>query len=160
MTNAEIATALGVRERTVDKYLSSPPSQEAKAKMADVEAGVRYVAIAELKEQLRSAGHASKTAECPVKVWADDDGNLNVKDEYDDETGEVVDKYVVPDTIEIGPDEKARYFRREEAREIIDLLTDIVGAKAAERHKHEHSGEGGGPIEVVINDSIVTSDDS
>ena len=145
-----MAQALGVTEQTIEKYLRSPPAEEVREQLADTEAIVRHVAINELREQLREAGHESKTAEAPVKIYQDDSGQLVVNDKKNDE-GEVVDRYPVPVDLEMGPDQKTRYYRREEVREILDLLTDIVGAKAAERHKHEHSGEVSGDFSITIN---------
>lgn len=155
-TPEEIGKALGVTGRTVEKYLKEGPGEAVQEQLANVESEVRLIAVRELKQQLRAAGHESRTAEAPVKIYQDDDGDLIVEDDVDDD-GTVVDRFPVPVDLEMGADQTTRYYRREEVRTILDLLTDIVGAKAAEQH--EVTGEGGGPLEVVINDSIVTPDD-
>jgi hypothetical protein len=123
-----MATALGVTEQTIETYLAAGPNDEVRKQMDNVEAEVRLVAVQELKDQLRRAGHRSRTAEQPVKVWTDENGNLNVREQRDDETDELQGRYAVPNDIEMGPDHSARYFRREEVREILSLLCDITGA--------------------------------
>ena len=138
-TNADIASALGVRERTVRNYLSEPPSDEVQQAMNSVEAEVRMVAVAELKDQLQRAGHKSRTAEAPVKVWPDD-GHLNVVDVTDDR-GEIKDRYPLPDAFEMGKDGEARYYARSEVREILDQLVGITGAAEPDKQEIEHSGE-------------------
>lgn len=135
----EIAQALGVTEQTVERYLHSGPGEEVKEQLANVEQEVRLVAVQELREQLQAAGHRSKTAEAPAKVWEDDDGNLNVKT-ITDEDGEVVKRVPVPENLELLPDEEARYYAREEVREILDQLCELVGAKEPEEHRVEHEG--------------------
>lgn len=148
----EIATALGVRKSTVDRYLRDGPTDEVKELMNDVESEVRMVAVAELKDQLKRAGSRSRTSEKPVKVWTDADGDLHVRDVFD-EDGELVKKVPVPSDIEIGANEEARFYARQEVREIIDQLTDLTGA--GEPTQLEHTGPGGGPLEVVINEETV-----
>jgi predicted transcriptional regulator len=124
----EMATALGVKKSTIDRYIREGPTDEVQRLMDGVEQEVRMVAVAELKDQLKRAGDRSRTAEKPVKVWTDEDGNLQVNDEIDDETGKLTGKYPVPDDMEMGPDYTARFFRREEVREILQQLIDLVGA--------------------------------
>lgn len=143
----EMASALGVTKQTIDAYLESEPSKEVQEKMNGVEATVRIAAVSELKDQLRRAGHESKTAERPVKIYEDENGDLVIHDEEND-AGETVDRFAVPVDLEMGPDQKTRFFRREEVREIIDLLTDIVGAKEPDRK--EITGEDGGPIDFSL----------
>lgn len=156
----EIASALGVTARTVEKYLASKPNEEVREQMEGIESEARLVAVAELKSQLQRAGHASRTAEKPVKVWQDEDGHLNVRDVHDEETGELITKEPVPFDVEMGPDETARYFRREEVREILDRLVDLVGAGEPERYELEHSGEVSGEFEVNITHHRVTEEDN
>jgi predicted transcriptional regulator len=132
MTREEIARALGVTSRTVTEYLSSGPNQEVKELMNDVESEVRLVAVAELKSQLQAAGEKARSAEKPVKMYADESGDIIVRDVYDDETGEVVKRYPVPRDFELLPDEEARHYARRESREILDQLVDITGAGEAE----------------------------
>jgi len=127
-SNEQIADALGVQVRTVESYLQDGPTEAVQDKMDDVESEVRMVAIAELKEQLRAAGHRSRTAEQPVKVWTSDDGHLQVNDKRDDMTGEITGKYPVPNDIELGVDGEARFYARKEVRDIIEQLTDLTGA--------------------------------
>lgn len=155
-TTEEIADALGVRPQTVRKYISEGPTDGVQRQMDDVEAEVRLVAVAELRDQLQRAGSRSRTAEKPVKVWTDENGDLEVKDKQDPETGEVTGKYPVPDDIELGADNTARYFRREEVREILRQLTELTGA--AEPEQHEVTGSGGGPLEVEITNTIIETD--
>lgn len=138
----EIGKALGVSERTVEKYLESTPAEEVRKQLEDIEAEVRYVAVKELKEQLRAAGHRSKTAESPAKVWEDSEGNLRVKDVTDDD-GELVKRVPIPADIELMPDEEARYYARAEVRDILDQLTELLGIAEPEQVEvdAEHSGE-------------------
>lgn len=132
-TQAEIASALGVTERTVRDYLNDGPTEDVKRLMDDVEAEVRMVAVAELREQLKAAGSRSKTAEKPVKVYENDDGELEV---IDFETEEGFEKKIpkVQD-LQLLPDEQARYYSRQEVREILDQLTSLVGADEPEQHE-------------------------
>lgn len=157
-TREEMAQALGVRKSTVDRYIRGGPTDDVQSQMDDVEAEVRLVAVAELKDQLKRAGDHSRSAEKPVEVWTDDDGHLRVNDKTDDETGELTGKYPVPEDMEMGPDHTARFFRREEVREILQQLTELVGA--AEPEQHEVTGEGGGPIEIQVTNNIVETDGS
>jgi len=131
-TDEEIATALGVSEHTVRRYYREGPTDEVKAQMDGVESEVRLIAINELREQLREAGHRSRTAEKPVKIWTDDDGHLQVNDQREPETGELTGRYAVPADLELGADEEARYYARAEVREILEQLTDLVGAAEPE----------------------------
>jgi len=136
-----IATALGVTPETVSRYLSDGPTDEVQQAMDHVEGEVRMMAVAELKSQLQAAGHRSRTAETPVKLWTDDSGNLNVKDQRNPETGELEGKYPVPADMELGANEEARYYARGEVREIIAQLVDLVGAAEPDKQEIEHSGQ-------------------
>lgn len=157
LTKEEIGDRLGVSTTTVDTYLhESPQSEAVREQLDNLETKVRYVAVEQLREQLKAAGSRAESAEKPVKIWEDDDGNLIVRDKKDD-AGNTVDKFPVPAGMEMAPDQEQRFYGRSEAREILDLLTDIVGGKAAERHKHEVTGEGGGPIQVSISETVVES---
>lgn len=156
-TREEMAAALGVQKSTIDRYIREGPTDDVQRMMDGVESEVRMIAVAELKDQLRRAGSRSRTAEKPVKVWTDDDGDLNVNDKRDEDTGELTGKYPVPHDIEIGPDETARFFRREEVREILEQLTELVGA--AEPERHEVTGEGGGPIQVDVTNTVIRTDE-
>lgn len=153
----EIAAALGIQKRTVDRYIREGPTDDVQAQLADVEAEVRMVAVAELKEQLRAAGHRSRTAEKAIKIYENDEGEVEVRDVHDDETGELITKKPVPQDIDLLPDEEARYYARAEARDIIEQLVDLVGA--AEPEQHEVMGEGGGPVEVEITNTVIQTDD-
>lgn len=146
-TFEEIGDDLGVHRDTAKAYVKKPPAEEVRKQLADQQREVRLVAYEELKHQLQVAGETSRSAEKPVKVWQDDDGHLRVRDVYD-EDGELVTKKPVPVDVEMRPDETARYFRREEVREILDRLVELVGA--AEPDRHEITGEDGGPLEVII----------
>ena len=136
-THAEIADALGVSVPTVRRYLQDGPTDEVRDMISGLESEVRTIAVMELKQQLKEAGHQARSAEQPVKVWADDDGNLRVKDKVDEETGEVVGKYPLPADMKLGPDEQARYYARGEIREILEQMTDLVGAGEPDEHKVE-----------------------
>lgn len=138
-TQSDIADELGVSVQKVSEYVNSPPGQETQEALEHQEVQTRLVAFQELKHQLQVAGEASRTAEKPVKVWQDGDGHLQVRDIHDEETGELISKEPVPYDLEMGPDETARYFRREEVREILDRMVTLTGA--AEPEQHEHSGE-------------------
>lgn len=131
-TNAEMADALGVTEKTIRRYLKDGPTDEVQDQLTNLESEVRTVAVMELREQLQEAGHRARTAETPVKVWTDDDGDLMVKDKRNPETGELVGKYPVPEDMALGPDEQARYYARDEVRDILEQLTDLVGAGEAD----------------------------
>lgn len=135
----EMAKALGVKKSTVDRYIREGPTEDVQRMMDGVESEVRMVAVAELKDQLKRAGDRSRTAEKPVKVWTDDDGTLQVNDNHDEDTGELTGRYPVPDDMEMGPDHTARFFRREEVREILQQLTELVGAAEPEQHEVEVS---------------------
>lgn len=155
LTQAEIGEKLGVSRQKVNEYISEAPTSGAIAEQMDsLESEVRYVAAEELRQQLKEAGERARSAETPVKIWQDEDGDLVVQDEENDD-GDVVGRYAVPQGFEMGADETQRYYGRTEVREILDLLTDIVGAKAADRHEVEMSGEGGGPIEISITETVV-----
>lgn len=150
LTQEEIGEKLGVSARKVREYISEAPTSPAiQERVDDLEVQVRYAAAEKLRDQLKTAGVRAETAEKPVKVWTDSSGQLNVKDEHND-VGELTGRYIIPDTFELGPDEQARFYGRSEVREILDLLTDIVGAKAAERQEIEHSGN----IDVDANHTV------
>lgn len=158
MTLEEIGDKLGVSKQKAGEYIRESPQSEAVQEQLDnLETQVRFTAVEQLREQLKQAGSRAQSAEKPVKIWEDENGNLRVRDEFNDR-GELVDKAPVPADIEMAADGEQRFYGRSEAREIIDLLTDIVGGKAAERHKHEVSGPGGGPIEVTMSETVVSSD--
>lgn len=141
LSQAEIGEKLGVSERKVREYVNeAPQSQAVQEQLADLEAQVRYVAAEELREQLQAAGERARSAETPVKIWQDENGELVVQDKRNDD-GEIEGRYPVPQGFEMGPDEQARFYGRSEVRDILDLLTDIVGAKAAERHEVDMSGD-------------------
>jgi len=154
-SNAEIASALGVSESTVRRYLNERPTDAVKEQMEGVEAEVRMIAVAELREQLRAAGDRARSAEKPVKVWTDANGNLTVKDKREPETGELLDKYAVPHGIELGANEDARYYARAEVRDILDQLTALTGAAEPEELAVEHSGG----VNVTVENTIVETDE-
>ena len=132
-TIAEIADALGVHERTVKRYLNDGPTEEVRKQMERVESEVRTVAVEELRSQLQAAGDRAKTAEKPVKVYENDDGELEVKD-VELESG-MSKKVPVVQDMELLPDEQARYYARDEVRDILEQLVDLVGAAEAEQHE-------------------------
>lgn len=156
MTQEEIGEKLGVSRQKVSEYICQAPQSEAVQEQLDrLETEVRYIAVEELRRQLKQAGERARTAEKPIKIWQDEDGGLIVQDEHD-EHGNLTGRYPVPAGFEMGPDEEKRFYGRNEVREILDLLMDIVGAKAAEQH--EITGDGGGPVEVVVNEEMVETD--
>jgi transcriptional regulator with XRE-family HTH domain len=130
----QMASALGVTKQTIRAYLNDGPNEEVKEVISDLESEVRTIAVMELKAQLKAAGHRSRSAETPVKVWEDDAGNLRVRDVRDD-VGELVEKVPIPDDVELGADEEARYYARAEVREILEQLTDLVGAGEPDEHE-------------------------
>lgn len=129
----EMASALGVTPQTIRAYLNDGPNEEVKEVISDLESEVRTVAVMELKQQLKAAGQRSRSAEKPVKVWQDESGNLRVRD-VRDEDGQLVKKVPLPDDVELGADEEARYYARAEVRDIIEQLTDLVGAGEPDEH--------------------------
>lgn len=139
----EIGEKLGVSGRTVRKYLKEEPAQEVQEKLVEQQAEARVIAYEELKRQLREAGERSRSAEKPVKIYKNDEGELEVRDVYNDD-GDLVTKKPVPQDIEILSDDKARYFGRQEVREILDRIADLLGIKEAQEVEltgaveHEH----------------------
>lgn len=154
-TEEEIGDALGVTARTVRNYLNEGPTDEVREQMDGVEAEVRMIAVAELREQLRAAGDRARSAEKPVKVWTGPDGTLRVNDKVNPETGELTGKYPVPYDMEVGADEQARYYAREEVRDILDQLVDLTGAGEPEELAVEHSGG----VNVTVENTIVETDE-
>lgn len=154
-TYADIADALGVSTETVRRYLNEGPTDAVREQMDGVEAEVRMVAVAELREQLRAAGDRARSAEKPVKVWTDANGNLTVKDKREPETGELLDKYAVPKGMELGANEEARYYARAEVRDILDQLTALTGAAEPEEVAVEHSGG----VNVTVENTVVETDE-
>ena len=141
MTQEEIGDKLGVSARKVREYISEAPTSPAvQDAVESLEIEVRYIAAEKLKAQLKAAGQRAASAEKPVKVWRDESGDLYVKDKRDPETDELTGRYPIPAGFEMGADEQGRFYGRSEVREILDLLTDIVGAKAADRQEIELSG--------------------
>jgi len=138
LTEEEIGERLGVRARTVRKYLNETPAQEVQEQLVEQQAEARIIAYEELKRQLREAGERSRSAEKPVKIYENGDGELEVRDVYNDE-GELVTKKPVPQDIDLLPDEKARYFGRQEVREILEQIAELLGIKEAD--EVEISGE-------------------
>ena len=139
----EIADKLGVSQPKVSEYISEAPTSPAVQNALDtLESEVRFIAAQKLRDQLIEAGERAASAEKPVKVWPDPvTGELKVKDKRDPETGELTGRYPIPADFEMGIDQQGRFYGRSEVREILDLLTDIVGAKAADRQEIELSGE-------------------
>jgi len=138
MTQTEIGDELGVSRETVNRYIHDPPADEVRETLTEQARQVRLSAFQELQRQLREAGERSRSAEKPVKVWTDDDGDLTVKDKRDPETGEKLGVFPLPDDMEMGADEQARYYSRGEIRDILEMLIDLVGA--AEPDEVELSG--------------------
>jgi len=124
----QMASALGVRPETVRGYIRDGPTEAVEQQMETVESEVRDIAILELKEQLRTVGHRARTAKKPVKIYRNEDDEIEVRDVTDDGTGELLTKKPVPQDIQFLPDEEARYYARGEARNILEQLTDLVGA--------------------------------
>lgn len=146
-TNAEIADELGVNERTVREYINEPPAEEVQEQLSQQETQTRLVAFEELKHQLQAAGERARSAEKPVKIWQDEDGDLCIRDVEDDD-GELVKRVPVNVDIEMGIDQTQRFYGRQEAREILQMMIDLVGA--AEPEQLEVSGEMSGEFSVSI----------
>lgn len=132
-THAEIAEALGVTERTVRNYLNDGPTDAVREQMERVESEVRTVAVSELRAQLQAAGSRAKTATKPVKVYENDAGELEVKDV--ELEGGMTKKVPVVQDMELLPDEQARYYARDEVRDILEQLVELVGAADAQEHE-------------------------
>lgn len=137
-TQQEIADALGVSVSTIQRYLNDGPTEDVRTVMENVEAEVRMIAVAELRDQLKAAGSRSKTAEKPVKVYENDSGELEVIDIELEGGGEK--KIPKVQDIQLLPDEEARYYARDEVRDIINQLTTLVGAGEPDKKEIEHSG--------------------
>lgn len=151
MTQYEIAEELDVTQATVSDYINSEPSQEVQEMIEWRSKQVRVMALEELRQQLKTAGEQARNAEHVAKVWPDD-GNIVVSDIRDD-SGQIVERIPIPDDFDIMPDDQARYFRRQEVREIIDQMAELVGAKEAEQHEVEHS------LEDVTGEFVSLSDE-
>lgn len=124
------------------EYISEAPTSPAVQNAVEsLEIEVRFIAAEKLKAQLKAAGSRAESAEKPVKVWHDEHGELLVKDKRDPKTNELTGRYPIPYDFEMGVDQQGQFYGRNEVREILDLLTDIVGAKAADRQEIELSGE-------------------
>lgn len=136
-TTEQIARALGVRPKTVRRYLSEGPSDKVREMMDGVESEVRMVAVAELRYQLKQAGNKSRTAEKPVKIYENENGEVEVVDIELEDGG--IKKIPKVQDIRFMPDEEARYYGRQEARQILDQLIDITGA--GEPEQVEHTGD-------------------
>jgi predicted transcriptional regulator len=137
MTMAEIGDELGVSKATVHNYVHEPPAEEVQQQLDNQATQVRLMAFEELRRHLREAGARSRTATKPVKVYENDDGELEVED-IELEGGQVKKIPVVQD-IELLPDREARFYARKEIREALEMLIDLVGA--GEPDQLELSGE-------------------
>lgn len=157
LTQEEIADKLGVGERRVREYLSSEPAKEVEQLVAEQQAQVRIAAFEEYRQQLRKLGSRKRSAEKPCKVWADENGEVDTYEVTDDD-GTRIDLKPVPQGIEMGPDHTERYYVRSEMREIMRDMRTLVGADAPATLRHEHAGEGGGPVNVTIKDTVVEGD--
>jgi predicted transcriptional regulator len=160
-TQADIAEELGVGPRKVREYLNTEPAADVEEFLAEQQAEVREIATSEYKRSLKEVGEQARTAEEPVKVWTDENGDLDAVPVYDeDEVGNpvVVDYRPVPQDMVMGPDETERFFRRQEMREIMRDMRQMSGADAPEESQHEITGEDGGPIEVTYEDTVVASE--
>jgi hypothetical protein len=139
MSAEEIGEELNVTGRTVESYLNETPAQEVQEQLVEQQAEARIIAYEELKRQLREAGERSRSAEKPVMIFENEDGELEVRDVHDDDTGELVTKKPIPQDMELLPDEKTRYFGRQEVREILEQMSELLGIKEAD--EIEVSGE-------------------
>lgn len=136
-TQAEIGDELGVARETVNEYVNSPPAEEVQETLETQATQVRLMAFEELRRHLREAGERSRTAKKPVKVYENDDGELEVQD-LELESGQVK-KFPVVQDIELLPDQETRFYARKEIREALEMLIDLVGA--GEPDRVELSGE-------------------
>jgi predicted transcriptional regulator len=137
MTQAEIGDELGVSRETVNTYINEPPTEEVQQQLQNQATQVRLMAVEELRRHMREAGERSRTAEKPVKVYENEDGELEVMD-IELEGGQTKKIPVVQD-IELLPDKEARFYARKEIREALDMMIDLVGA--GEPDQLELSGE-------------------
>jgi len=132
MTTEEIGEKLGVTRDTVSRYVHQAPESDAVREQLDnLEVEIRYIAVRELRKQLREVGSKSREAEKPCEVWQDENGDLRIR-EVRNEHGELLAHEAVNVDVELMPDEEARYYAREEVREILDMLMDIAGAREAQ----------------------------
>lgn len=144
MSHAEIAKRLGVTEGTVRHYVREPPAEEVRDQLQQQALKTRLVAFEELKRQLQEAGQRSRTAETPIKIWPED-GEVHVTDVRDDR-GNLLERIPIPEGFELGPDQEERFYGRNEAREILEMMVDLVGAGEPETIRLEggldvdHSG--------------------
>lgn len=138
----EVSERLGVSVDRVEKYVYSLDEEVLQA-MVHTRAEARALASQELQEQLQEVGRKKRTSETDVMVYTDEDGNL-VKEEIEDENGQ---KHIlkVPQDIEMQPDEEARFYARQEIREILSMLLDLTG--------------GWEPIEVEKETTVSLDDD-
>lgn len=137
LTQEEIGDRLGVSRQTINDYIHSPPAREVQETLETQATQVRLMAFEELRRHLREAGARSRTAKKPVKVYENDDGELEVQD-VELEGGQVK-KFPVVQDIELLPDQEARFYARKEIREALEMLIDLVGA--GEPEEIELSGE-------------------
>lgn len=148
MTQEEIGDELGVSRQTVNEYIHSPPSEDVQNTLKEQARQVRMSAFSELQRHMREAGQRSRSAEKPIKVWRDDEGELNVQEITNDE-GEVIKHIPIPADMVMGPDKEARFYARKEVREALDMLIDLTGA--AEPERVELSGE----VESGLSDAAI-----
>ena len=139
----KIARETGGRDKpydqsTVSTWINSDKAEVVDDVMEQRKREVLLTTLEELKQQLREAASSARTAETPVEVWTNEDGDLMVEDKTD-ESGQVVDRYPVPIDYELGPDEQTRFYRREEIRDILDQMVDLLNI-SPEEIRVEHSG--------------------
>ena len=150
-THKRIAEELDVSVTTVSDYVNNPP-EELQEPVEHFKKELTLATFSRLREQLAEANRRARNAERPEKVFEyDDDGNLRAV-EIPLESG---GSKWVPKVkgMEMKPDQKSRYFARQEEREIIEMLWRLAGVEEPAEHKIEHEG-----IEVTSEVVTVTEE--
>lgn len=152
MTNREIAEKLDVHETTISGYLNDDYAEEVNEMVETHKSQVMMESLRVLKEQLRDLHDQMREvevereeAEVEVKIYRNDEGEVQY-DTFTDDNGQE-QMYKVPQGYEVEPDGQTRYFRRSEWREISRDIRDVLqemrsllGVEQADRIRIEHSG--------------------
>lgn len=136
-SNQRIADELDVSPVTVSGYINDPP-EELQEPIKHFKDQLVMGTYGRLQEQLQEANERARNAEQPEKVFKYDNNGELVTEEihFEDGSSKFVPKVK---GMEMQPDEKSRYFARQEEREIISMLWDLAGAREPE--EHEISGD-------------------
>lgn len=137
-TNKRIAEELDVTPKTVSLYLNDPP-EDFERPIQHFKDELAFGTFERLRSQLHEANRRARNAEKPQKVFEyDENGNLKTERiHFDDGGSKLVPK--VKD-LEMQPDEQARFYARQEEREIIEMLWSLAGVE--EPTEVDVSGDG------------------